>query len=149
MDDLKKQAFTKRIANANKIQMIEILYEITITYLEDALKENFENNLQKAGNCLDELINSVNIENKTGKDILSVYYFLKKELQIALVKKDKEKIKNAIYILSIFKTTYESISPDNLKPVMQNTEDIYFGLTYNNNLKLNTQSKNLNRGLKI
>ena len=57
MTQERKQEFTLKITQANKTQMITILYEITIDYLEEAMdeisigkKEEGLNSLMKAQN---------------------------------------------------------------------------------------------------
>ena len=62
MTQEKKQEFTRRIVQANKTQMITILYEMVIDYIEEAIdaigigdKEQATLMLGRAQNCIDEL----------------------------------------------------------------------------------------------
>ena len=69
----KIQTYTRKIAMANKTQMITILYEMVLDYIEEAefaLKINddrgFEDGLKKAMNCIDELIHSLDMNYELG-----------------------------------------------------------------------------------
>ena len=90
MTQEKKQEFTLKITQANKTQMITILYEMIIDYLNYALdeisvgqKSDGEKSLLKAQNCLDELIRSVNLYTDLGKMLHKIYIFSKKELIVS------------------------------------------------------------------
>lgn len=85
MTQEKKQEFTLKITQANKTQMITILYEMIIDYLDDAMdeisigqKSDGEKSLLKAQNCLDELIRSVNLYTDLGKCSIKFTFFRKK-----------------------------------------------------------------------
>ena len=85
----KKQEFTLRITRANKTQMIVILYEMVLVYLEDSL-EAFENedyvtyrwNIERAKDCLDELLNSLHMEYEPANTLKGLYFFYKKFLTL-------------------------------------------------------------------
>ena len=82
----KKQEFTLRITRANKTQMIVILYDMVLEYLKDSLeeldKENFKEfkwNVERAKDCLDELLNSLNLEYEIAGILRGLYFFYKRE----------------------------------------------------------------------
>ena len=61
-----KQEYTLRITQANKTQLAVILYEMTITYLEEASRAydegdtaSFKDSIRKARGCIKELIASL------------------------------------------------------------------------------------------
>lgn len=59
-----KQEYTRRITQANKTQLIVILYEMFLTYTKDAREVwgnsriDFRENIRKARGCLEELMAS-------------------------------------------------------------------------------------------
>ena len=66
MTNEKKQEFTLRITQANKSQLIVLLYEIFLQYMEDAKdaladgqKDAFHRSMEKSIDCLRELTDSV------------------------------------------------------------------------------------------
>lgn len=91
-----KQQFTLRITQANKTELIVILYEMLLAYTQDAKislqegnTEAFRDNIRKADNCLTELTESLDLSYEIGRRLLSLYMFCKKELLKADVRKKK------------------------------------------------------------
>ena len=69
MTNEKKQAFTRRITQANRTQLVVILYEMLLVYLEDASeaysednKQEFVQNLNMVRECIKEMRVSLNFE---------------------------------------------------------------------------------------
>ncbi len=149
------QAFTRRIVNANKTEMIVILYDIGLYYIDEAgefLKNgeriSFRNSIDKERAVLRELMGSVNTSNEIGQNILSLYIFAKKELTKAYIQLDAEPLKAVKNIFSGLREAYDKISSlDTSEAIMQHTENVYAGLTYGrNSLKEQVAGTDLNRG---
>ena len=75
-----KQQFTLRITQANKTELIVILYEMLLAYTQDAKislqegnTEAFRDNIRKADNCLTELTESLDLSYEIGRRLLSLY----------------------------------------------------------------------------
>lgn len=126
-----KQIFTRRITQANRTQLIVILYDMTLTYLKDAATaqevgcdQEYKKAVQCARNCISELRNSLDFTYDLSKNLFALYVFADRELagnRIQEVEKMFQKLRDA----------YQSVSKkDNSKPLMQNTQDVYAGLTY-------------------
>lgn len=150
------QNFTYRITQANKTQMIVILYDIAITYIKDAVSDiekadfaGFRNEVDHIRNTIRELMNSVDTSIEIGHNLLKLYIFCSGELTKAYLDYDKSALLHVMSILSKLKEAYAQISEqDKSAPVMQHTESIYNGFTYNKNLKNETLvGKDLNRGI--
>ena len=151
----KKQEFTLRITRANKTQMIVILYDMILVYLEDSL-EAFEKedytaykwNIERAKECIDELLNSLHMEYEIAGILKGLYFFYKRELTSASIKKDKEKILPVIKMIQELRESYEQISAqDTSAPIMENTQKVYAGLTYGkDSLNVNLSDQGANRG---
>ncbi len=82
MTSEKKQEYTLKITQANKTQMITILYEMVIDYISDAeaamtngQRDIADRNLLYAQNVIDELIRSVNLKMDTGDGSLCPTFF--------------------------------------------------------------------------
>ena len=78
MTQEKKQEFTLKITQANKTQLITILYEMVIEYLNDAIdaigigrKEEAEKSLGYAQNCIDELLRSLDLRYELARNLLT------------------------------------------------------------------------------
>ena len=151
----KKQEFTLRITRANKSQMIVILYDMVLVYLEDSL-EAFEKkdykeyrwNIERAEDCLDELLNSLHMKYEIAGILRGLYFFYKRELTTAAIQERQEKILPVMQMIRELKESYEQIaSQDTSAPIMQNTQEIYAGLTYGkDSLNVNLSDQGTNRG---
>ena len=158
MNKDKKQEFTLKISNANKTEMVVILYDMTIEYLQDALEEfdannveTFKWNIEKAKDCLDELLNSLHMEYEPAGVLKSLYFFYKREITTAEVRQIKEKIFPVIKMLQELKESYEKIaSQDTSSPIMENTQTVYAGLTYGkNSLNIDLSDQSIDRGFRV
>ncbi|WP_408069766.1 flagellar export chaperone FliS [Butyrivibrio sp. JL13D10] len=134
----KIQAYTRRITMANKTQMITILYEMVLDYIDEAEKElentgkkGFSEGLSRAMNCIDELIHSLNLEYELAKNLLSLYLFEKRQLLIATAKSSTDEL---AHVKSTFKALHaaylqlEKLNNDGA--LMLNVPKVYAGLTY-------------------
>lgn len=154
----KIQEFTLRISRANKTELIIILYDMTLTYLHDSLRElnhgnkkEFKWNIDRAKECIDELLNSLRMEYELAATLKALYYFYKRELATASVQQNKEKIVSVIKMLEELKGSYEKISPqDTSDPIMENTQEVYAGLTYGkSSLNVDLSHQSIDRGFRI
>lgn len=156
MTQEKKQEYTLRITQANKTQMITILYEMVIDYISEARdliargqKEEASVKLGYAQNCIDELIRSVNLSMELGRMLHKIYIFSKKELTIAGVNYSQSRIKRVEKNFRSLHTAYKELeSYDKSGPTMGNTQSVYAGLTYGKySLNEDVAASSYNRGL--
>ena len=151
----KKQEFTLRITRANKTQMVVILYDMVLVYLEDAL-EAFENknfkefkwNIERGKDCIDELLNSLHMEYEIAGILRGLYFFYKRELTTAAIQMKAELVAPVMQMLRELKESYEQVaSQDTSAPVMENAQTVYAGLTYGkDSLNVNLSDQGTNRG---
>ena len=153
-----KQQFTLRISQANSTEMIVILYEMTLCYLEEseqALQEgeldSFKEGVRKTRGCLNELIASLHMEYEPAAELMQLYVFCLKRLAHAEVRKDTQALGEIRRILQPLHDAYEQIAPQNTQgPVMNNSQAIYAGLTYGRNtLTENMTNQSPNRGMLV
>ena len=81
MTDQRKKEFSLRITQANKTELIVILYEMYLDYLreaEDAVEDkwSFREAIRKARNCLNELMNSLNFDYETAYHLFQLYMYV-------------------------------------------------------------------------
>ncbi len=153
-----KQEFTLRISQANKTQMVVIIYEILNYYLGEALDhlaekkiDEFHESIRHATGCLRELVASIKTENELSGNLLSIYVYCMKQLATAdLHHRDTEILEVRKLTGKLYETYKESVKDDHSEPVMGNTEPVYAGLTYSkNDLIVNVHTGDPNRGYKI
>lgn len=136
-----KQEFTLKITQANKTQMIVILYEMLLIYLEEARcayakenREEFKKGVKRAKACLHELMASLHFEYALSRNLLSLYGYADRELTKADVRNSVQEIAHVEHVITKLHAAYEEISmQDTSAPVMSNTQTVYAGLTYGKN----------------
>lgn len=152
-----KQQFTLRITQANKTELIVILYEIVLAYMEDAeaaLEEGriteFREALRKVRSCLGELIASLNLDYELAARLLSLYLYCNRELTKADIRKEKEPLVHIRSVITKLLEAYRELAgQDTSGPVMQNSQTVYAGLTYGkNSLAENLTDQGSNRGFR-
>lgn len=157
MTDEQKQQFTRRITNANRTEMIVILLEMVLTYTKDAGKsldkqdmESFKREIDRAKVCLKELQNSVNFDNELGMNYFEIYLFLRRELSRADVTGNKTALDNVCSIVGEIYETYRKMSEaDTSRPIMENAQTVYAGLTYGkNSLNESLAGRDIDRGFR-
>ncbi len=153
-----KQQFTLRITQANKTELIVILYDMILAYVDEAkdalVKENraaFHDAIRKIKGCNEELIASLNLEHEPAMNILSLYNYVNRELIHADVCRDQDSLNHVVMVIAGLKEAYEIIaSRDNSDAVMQNTQTVYAGLTYGrDDLTENMADQGTNRGFLV
>ena len=152
-----KQQFTLRITQANKTEMIVILYEMLLTYLgdaEDALTQEdltaFYDAIRKVRGCLEELIASLYLNCELGIRLFSLYQYCNRELIKADARKKREPLEHVRSVIEKLRDAYRELAKqDESGPVMQNSQTVYAGLTYGkNSLSENMADQGTNRGFR-
>lgn len=149
--------YTRRIAEANKTEIIAIVYEILEIYLDDAIMAHKEGNvelfdlsLKKASKCFNDLIDALDLQYEISKNLMSIYMFMNKEISIASVKRDAVTVSRIQAMVTKLKISFEELAKqDESNAVMGNAQGVYAGLTYGKgtlNESIDIQS---NRGFKI
>ncbi len=141
MTNEKKQAYTLRISQANKSELVVILYEMFLDYAKEA-EESLEagdklalkNSLGKARGCVNELMESLHLEYEVAQNLLQLYLYVYRELLKCEMHKDSVHIENVLKVMIPLKETYATISAaDDSGAVMSNAQTVVAGLTYGRN----------------
>lgn len=153
-----KQKFTVRISQANKTEMIVILYDMTLQYLEDALgcqeadeRREYVDNLYKARGCIRELMNSLNLKYEPAPALLQLYRYCNKELITADVRNQAASVYHVQGIIEKLRDAYRELAKqDTSEPVMKNSQPVYAGFTYGKDRKSeDLADQGWNRGLRV
>ncbi len=152
-----KQQFTLRIAQANSTELVVILYEMMMEYLDDAeeaLRAGDEDalvqSIRKSRGCLNELEHSLHMEYEISRSLMQLYFFCAKRLVHAQAHKEEafEEIRRVIWPLHDAYKQLAGQNPDG--PVMGNSQTVYAGLTYGRNtLTENMADQGANRGMRV
>ena len=153
----KIQQYTLRIARANSTDTIVILYEMLLDYVDDAekaLKLKDETALadavRKARGCLNELLQSLNMDYEIAGNLKQLYMFCLRKLVHTQAGHEEapDEIRRVIVPL---RDAFEQIAKLNQSgPVMGNSQTVYAGLTYGRNtLTENMTDQGANRGMRV
>lgn len=151
-----KQQFTLRITQANETQLVVILYEILLQYLQEAIdlpkkqeRTAFSQAVRKCRGCLKELMHSLHPEYDPAPALLQLYLFCFRNLAKSEFHKDKQPLLEIQRVILPLKEAYDKIAVQNTNgPVMQNSQAVYAGLTYGRNtLTENMTDQGSNRGM--
>jgi len=111
-----KQEFTLRITQANKTQLITILYEMVLLYLkeaEEALdvqdKRAYKDAIRKIRDCMNELMMSLHLEYDLARNLLQLYQFISRELVQASIHYEKENLQHIRNIIRQLHKAYKQI----------------------------------------
>lgn len=138
MTDETIKKYTLKIADANKTQIIVIVYEIAEIHLEDAIEsykdsdfDGFSNSIEKAIRCVNDLIDSLDMQYEISHRLMDIYMFINKELSVASVTRNIVTVKKIQEFITRLKKSFEELSKqDTSGPMMGNAQGVYAGFTY-------------------
>lgn len=150
-----KQEYTLRITQANKTQLITILYELTLLYVDEAKealllgnRDEFKNSIRRIQGCMCELMDSLNLEYEIAQNLSQLYHYINREVASAALHNNSENLEHVRSIVEKLASAYKQIeTQDATGPVMGNAQTVYAGLTYGrDNLTENMADPAANRG---
>lgn len=157
-----KQQFTLRITQANPTELVVILYEMLLCYLEDAKEalqpgepgtsgepDGFHEAVRNARGCLNELLRSLDLRYEPAPALQRLYMFCIRRLARGEQRRDAGLLDEIKRVIAPLRDAYRSIAGQNSAgPVMNNSQAVYAGLTYGRNtLTENLADQGLNRGI--
>ena len=150
-----KQEYTLRITQANKTQLITILYEMALLYVDEAEealsagdRSELKNAVRRIQGCMCELMDSLHMEYEVARNLLQLYLYINREVAKAALHSDTECLEHVRPVLDKLLSAYKQIEgQDASGPVMGNAQTVYAGLTYGrNDLMENAADPAANRG---
>ncbi len=153
-----KQQFTFRISQANSTEMIVILYDMLLCYLEEGKELSqgedrtaFREAVRKARGCLNELINSLRMEYEPAPTLMKLYLFCIRRLAAGELRSEAQPLLEIEQVIRPLRDAYEQLSAQNHSgSVMSNSQTVYAGLTYGRgDLTENMTDQGLNRGMYV
>lgn len=138
------KAYSYRVSQASKTELIVIMYDMAIEYLNDCFiyeedknriceDDDFTVSIKMAKRVIDSLISALDMQYEVSSQLFKSYSVMSSYLIKALSSKDGALIESVIKMLEMLrKSFYEISSQDKSGPVMKNTQQVYAGLTYSN-----------------
>ncbi len=153
-----KQQYTLKITQANKTQLVVILYEMLLIYIEEACQAHekndragFREGIRKSRGCLKELMASLHFEYEPAMNLLQLYLYANRELARADIRNSTQELEHVKMVMTKLHEAYGKISEqDTSDPVMENTQTVYAGLTYGKHtLTENLSDQGSSRGFRV
>ncbi len=134
----KKSEYTLRISQANRAELIVILYEITIDYVEEAIAAASADDIgsvsfstANAIRCIEEMQNNLHFEYDLAKSLNRLYTYMKNKLRAAYISGETEVLSDVLDKLKKLRDSYDKIAAtDKSGPVMIHTQKVLSGMTY-------------------
>lgn len=153
-----KKEFTRKITQANSAQLIVILYDIALVYVNDAIAfmekgdmANARIQADFAKKSIEEMIHNLHFEYELATVLHQLYLSMKKSLRDGILDNKKELLISVRNNLQKLRDAYDSIvSADESAPVMSHTQSVVAGLTYGrNSLNENLTDAGSDRGFRV
>ena len=133
-----KKEFTRKITQANPTELIVILYDISLVYVNEAIHHMETGNMEDARiqanfakKCIEEMIHNLHFEYDLATVLHRIYLSMKKSLRDGIL---DHKTEHLIFVrdnLTSLRSAYAEIaSQDKSAPVMGHTQTVVAGLTY-------------------
>ena len=154
-EDIK--GYTNRVVQANKSELIVILYDIILQDIKEARESLSVNEMevfQKSCNhccwAVNELMVSLDFQYDISHELYRLYRYVNENVTKAKTTKDDRLLASAYDTMQKLGTAFAQVaSQDKTGPVMQNTEQVYAGVTYSKgNLNESLLEDPTNRGFK-
>ena len=134
-------AFTLRITQSNRTELIAVLFEIYKAYERDALEAIDKNDNEAALKALKKCVETVSHLQKDldfqydiAKELYALYDFVQRSLSKTIYSLRKSGIEEAAVVMDGLANAFRTIAKnDSSKPVMTNIQTVYAGMTYGRN----------------
>ncbi|MGN0482206.1 MAG: flagellar protein FliS [Lachnospiraceae bacterium] len=138
MNDIKKHEFTRRITSSNRSELVVILYEMALEYLQDAKDamqkaqtQDAKQQIRNADTVLKELCDCLDFQYKIAYDLYAVYTYCRRSLARAMYQNRPDGIEEAeSQLKELYEAFCEVADQDQSQPLMQHTQRVYAGITY-------------------
>jgi flagellar protein FliS len=156
MDNEKRKNYTARISQANRSQLVVIIYELMLDSMEAARndfqageKEKACEELKKAQGFLQEMRGSLDFSYPISGSLVSLYRYVNEQLVHSIVRQKNVNIESCERVIRGLMSSFKEVAKqDDSGPVMENTQQVYAGLTYGKG-SLNEVALNGDRGFKL
>jgi len=152
-----KQQYTLRITEANRTEMVVIIYEMLEIYLSetrqslrDGNMDDFHEGVRRCTACVRELSASVLPESPLSGNLQSLYIFCMKELSMSDVHHTENGLIHVEAIIKKLHSAFKVVADQDDSPsVMDNTQTVYAGLTYGKESLIVHLQQDNNRGYMV
>lgn len=152
-------AYTMRVAQASKSELIVIMYEMAVKYIDDGTEalqagnvQEFRVNIKRAKAVVNELASVLDLRFSVSGNLLALYTYMNNVMVKSDITLKTDDLIRVRAMLEKLHTAFGKVSEqDNTEPLMKNVQQVYSGLTYSRN-SLNESYANasdLKRGYRV
>lgn len=131
-------AYTRRLTEASRAEVIVILYDIILEDIRDAKqkleaedRKGFVESLAHSLTFVKELIASLDMRYPVSKNLASLYIYANGCINRARITYRIEELEGVLVVMEGLRGSFEEVARnDNSGVIMTNTQKIYAGLTY-------------------
>lgn len=157
MTNQERRDYSLKISQSSKTGLIVIMYEMAVKYIDDgvlALKSDnvneYRTNIKRAKSVINELVSVLDMKYEISYQLRNIYVFMIKVLVRADIRKETDElVRIREMLLELRKAFIEVGKNDNSGAVMQNTQQVYAGLTYSRTSLNENMYSDVNRGYKV
>lgn len=138
MDKNILQEFAARVTQANRSELVVVIYEAELAsiaegkrYLKEGQVEEARTEIARARGLITELMNSLDLQYEISHYLRQLYIFAYHELCHGIALRKPELFDHAADIFEKLLPSFQEVAKqDDSEAVMQNVQTIYAGLTY-------------------
>lgn len=134
----KLQEFATRVTQANRSELVIVIYEAALesisegkAWLEKGEITEARSEIDRAKGFVDELLHSLDLKYQISHYLRQLYIYVYHELCYGIALRDTARFDHASDVLKGLLPGFQEVAKqDTSGPVMENTQQIYAGLTY-------------------
>lgn len=138
MERERLQEYAARVTQANRSELVVIIYEATLAsiaegkkYLADGRVEEARKEIARARGMITELMRSLDMQYSISHYLRQLYIYAYQELCQGIAQRRPELFEHASHIFEELLPSFQEVaSQDDSEAVMENVQTIYAGLTY-------------------
>ncbi len=138
MEKERLQEYAARVAQANRSELVVIIYEATIAsikegkkYLSEGAIEQARKEITRARGMITELMGSLDLQYEISHYLRQLYTYAYQELCQGIANRSPEQLDHALNIFEKILPSFQEVAnQDDSEAVMKNAQAIYAGLTY-------------------
>lgn len=133
-----KKAYGARIAQANRSELVVILFELMLDSIGTAQNsfasgdlEEADRELKRAQGFLQEMRGSLDFKYEISASLASLYRYVNEQLVSSIVRRKDVNLDSCQRVLRGLMTSFQEVAKqDTSGPVMENSQQVFAGLTY-------------------
>lgn len=141
MEKNKLQEYATRVTQANRSELVVIIFEATLDSIEEGKKclekEDIGQariEIERAKGFIEELMRSLDMKYEISFYLRQLYIYAYQEICQGLARRDADLFKHSTDILEALLESFKKVAnQDDSQPLMGNSQQIYAGLTYGRN----------------